>query len=238
LQSGVEKFETNPFSSFGGLEFPPRMKTFDPSSHLDNDFTVEYPSERILLRGLSFDYVSFNNGYMVPRAAPEVPIVAMSDIPPVKLNISLGSIPPCVEDKDEKSVDVLPNEITANSSVKEEHSETINSCLPRVRKTATLNVERNIKTLVRLLRKSLKRQFDDVYNKKHYYWNGTNLRKRTLKFFTELSNFEVPCEFYLENEEAFFKLIHNTYDNSKHTQEIGECMKHMPITDLFKEVFG
>jgi len=217
------------------------MKTFDPSSHLDKDLTVEYPSERILLRGLSFDYVNFNNGYMVPCTAPvAAPFVIKSDTLPVKLNNCIGSIPspsPCVEDKDEnKSVDVLPNENTAISSVKEEQSETINSCKTSTRVKATLNVERNIKTLVRLLRKSIKRQFDDVYNKKHYYWNDTNLRKRTLKFFTELSNFDVPAEFYIENEEAFFKLIHNTYDNSKHT--IGECMKHMPITDLFKEVFG
>ena len=51
----------------------------------------------------------------------------------------------------------------------------------------TLNVERNLKKIVRLLRKSLKRQFDEVFNKKHYYWDDVSLRKQTLKFFTELS---------------------------------------------------
>jgi hypothetical protein len=64
------------------------------------------------------------------------------------------------------------------------------------------------------------------------------MRKKTREFFTELlGNQNVPIEFYIQNEEAFFKLIHNTYDDSKRTI-IGECMKHMPITDLFNEVFG
>jgi len=48
-----------------------------------------------------------------------------------------------------------------------------------------LNVERNLKKILRLLRKSLKRQFDEVHNKKHYYWSGENLRRRTMIFFTE-----------------------------------------------------
>jgi poly-beta-hydroxyalkanoate depolymerase len=86
-----------------------------------------------------------------------------------------------------------------------------------------------------MLRKSLKRQFDSVFNKKHYYWNDTSLRRQTLKFYTELSTFQVPSEFYLQNEEAFFKLIHNTYDETKRD---GACMKHMAVTSVFKEVFG
>jgi hypothetical protein len=94
--------------------------------------------------------------------------------------------------------------------------------------------------MLRLLRKSLKRQFDDIYLKKHYYWNDSSLRKQTLKFFTEKSNFQVPSEFYVKNEEVFFKLIHNTYDESKRqSDDNGDgCMKHMPVTDLFKDVFG
>jgi hypothetical protein len=75
-----------------------------------------------------------------------------------------------------------------------------------------------------------------VFNKKHYYWNDTSLRRQTLKFFTELSTFQVPSEFYMENEEAFFKLIHNTYDETKRTDSA--CMKHMAVTSIFKEVFG
>jgi len=43
----------------------------------------------------------------------------------------------------------------------------------------------------------------------------------------------------MRNEEVFFKLIHNTYDESKHTPSTdGKGMVHMPITDLFKDVFG
>lgn len=193
------------------------MKTFDPSfpSSSDKGITVEYPSERILLRGLSFDYVFLNDGYIEPCLPPKVE----ADKQPTQENL-IGSISCHGDDKEDKSADVLPNENTAISSVKED-SEQINSSLPSVHIHAPLNVERNIKTLVRLLRKSLKKKFDDVYNKKHYYWNDTNLKKRTLKFFTELSDFEVPTEYYIRNEEAYFKLIHNTYDNEKHITEIG-----------------
>jgi hypothetical protein len=83
----------------------------------------------------------------------------------------------------------------------------------------------------------MKRQFDEVYNKKHYYWTSDNMRKRTLMFFTELSSYEIPLDFYLKNEEVFFKLIHNTYDESKRT-DIHDGMDHMPITELFKDTFG
>jgi hypothetical protein len=74
-----------------------------------------------------------------------------------------------------------------------------------------------------------------VHQNKHYYWNDKNLRMRTLKFFTDYLN--VADEFYLRNEEAFFMLVHNTYDSSKLT-DTSACMEHMPITELFKEVFG
>lgn len=103
-------------------------------------------------------------------------------------------------------------------------------------KSDTLNVERNIKTLLRLLRKSVKRHFDNCHKKKHYYWNDKNLRLRTLKFFTEA--LDVPTEFYAANEEAFFKIVHNTKDICESDEIGGSCMKHMAITDLFKEVFG
>jgi hypothetical protein len=53
-------------------------------------------------------------------------------------------------------------------------------------------------------------------------------------FFTDLSAYQVPLDFYLENEGVFFKLIHNTYDESKLA-----CMKAKPATtELFKDVFG
>ena len=103
-------------------------------------------------------------------------------------------------------------------------------------KSNTLNVERNIKTLLRLLRKSVKRHFDNCHKKKHYYWNDKNLRLRTLKFFTEA--LDVPSEFYAANEEAFFKIVHNTKEICESDEIGGSCMKHMAVTDLFKEVFG
>jgi hypothetical protein len=74
-----------------------------------------------------------------------------------------------------------------------------------------------------------------VYNNKHYYWNHDKLRKKTLKFFTEHSDYEIPLEFYVRNEEILFKLIHNTYESN---QSDSDGMKHMPITELFKDVFG
>lgn len=57
-------------------------------------------------------------------------------------------------------------------------------------------VERILKKIVRALRKWLKHKFDTVFRKKHYYWSDVNLRKRTLAFYTELSDFEIPLPFY------------------------------------------
>lgn len=43
----------------------------------------------------------------------------------------------------------------------------------------------------------------------------------------------------MKNEEVYFKLIHNTYDESKRQSDKGAaCMKHMAVTETFKEVFG
>ena len=49
-------------------------------------------------------------------------------------------------------------------------------------------------------------------------------------------------EFYKQHEEAFFKLVHNTWDRktskkSKKTYDGGD-MKLMAITGVYKEVFG
>lgn len=57
-----------------------------------------------------------------------------------------------------------------------------------------------------------------MHNKKHYYWSEKDLRERTFIFFTEQVASPVTAEFYVRNEEAFFKLIHNTYDESKHSE--------------------
>ena len=78
-----------------------------------------------------------------------------------------------------------------------------------------------------------------MYGSKRYYWKGENIRKRTLLFFTE-GAYEIPLEFYLKNEEAFFKLIHNTCDKSESNKYLDciEGMKHLPVTELFKDVFG
>ena len=116
-------------------------------------------------------------------------------------------------------------------------SKTIKKSLVGTSKSTPINVERNLKKVVRLLRKSVKRQFDEMYKKKHYYWSDDKLRMRTLKFFTELSAYEIPLEFYMKNEQVFFKLIHNTIDELNLTDNT-DGMKHMPITELFKDVFG
>jgi hypothetical protein len=88
------------------------------------------------------------------------------------------------------------------------------------------------------LRKSLKRRFNEVYCKKHYYWNDVNLRKRTLKFFTELSEYEIPLEFYMKNEGVFFKLIHNTHDEAKLQTNRDDEMNVIPVVGIFEDVFG
>lgn len=99
-----------------------------------------------------------------------------------------------------------------------------------------------VKKLLRAFRASLKRQFNELSGKKHYHWVDTSLRIITLQFFTALSEQNIPVEFYKENEEAFFKLVHNTWDNktskkSKKTYDGGD-MKRMAITGVYKEVFG
>ena len=99
-----------------------------------------------------------------------------------------------------------------------------------------------VKKLLRAFRASLKRQFNELSGKKHYHWVDTSLRIITLQFFTALSEQDINIEFYKQNEEAFFKLVHNTWDSktskkSKKTYDGGD-MKRMAITGVYKEVFG
>lgn len=45
----------------------------------------------------------------------------------------------------------------------------------------------------------------------------------------------------MKNEEVFFKMIHNTFDDTKKIIDNKSglpCMEHMEVTDLFQEVFG
>lgn len=227
------------------------MKTFDPST---DHISVDYPTDRILLNGLSFDHVVFKDGYMEPSISYNEAVHVESDVT-MEL-ASSKSEHQVLDDKDITSssvIEVLPYENTdasslcLNASVESTFDQLqIDSTQKNEEPTSpvrnavrtTLNVERNLKKIVRSLRKSLKRQFDEVYNKKHYYWDDVCLRKQTLKFFTELSTYQVPSEFYMKNEEVFFKLIHNTYDESKYPSTNGKGMVHVPVTDLFKDVFG
>lgn len=99
-----------------------------------------------------------------------------------------------------------------------------------------------VKKLLRAFRASLKRQFNELSGKKHYHWVDSSLRIITLQFFTALSEQDINIEFYKQNEEAFFKLVHNTWDSktskkSKKTYDGGD-MKRMAVTGVYKEVFG
>ena len=218
---------------------PPRQMTFPVD---DREFTIEEHSEKILLSGLSFDHIILKDGYIQPCVEPtgesqyglnnhdeatsNTPRVVPFDVEDVKVH----SQPSAVE--------VLPNEQTEACSDGDDHSHQIDSTLPTSSslkaRSGKLNVERCLKKVIRLFRKSLKRQFDDVYNKKHYYWNHLNLRKKTLAFFTEMDT-PVSADFYLKNEEAFFKLVHNTFDDQKSTLE---GMQACAVSKLFKDVFG
>ena len=199
-------FESNPFSSLEALEMPVRQMTFYPSAKAspDDKISVDYPTQRILFQNLSFDHVVMSDGYIVPCELPQ-----HHDTPK-----DSGSSEPCHgEDKAHQSVDVTLDVQTEASWDHEEfrqpeqneESNTLSSKSDRQQINSSsksrncLNVERNIKKLLRLLRKWIKRQFDSFFKKKHYYWDDETLRNETRRFFTELSTFEIPLEFYTQN---------------------------------------
>ena len=186
---------------------------------------------------MSFDHVVFSNGYIVPCES-----LQQHDQP-----LDQGSFEPCHgEDKaHQPSVDVSldvqteaswDHEESRQPNLNEESKVSEKTDRHQINSTVisrkTLNVERNVKKLLRLLRKWIKQQFDSFFKKKHYYWDDATLRNQTLRFFTELSSLEISLEFYKLNEEMFFHLIHNTYESRN-----GE-MINMPIIALYKEVFG
>jgi hypothetical protein len=145
-----------------------------------------------------------SDGYIVPCEIPQ-----HHDTPK-----DSGSFEPCHgEDKAHQSVDVTLDVQTEASWDHEEfrqpeqneESNPLSSKSDRQQINSSsksrncLNVERNIKKLLRLLRKWIKRQFDSFFKKKHYYWDDETLRNETRRFFTELSTFEIPLEFYTQN---------------------------------------
>lgn len=243
----------NPFETLKVPQLTSRCKTFDPTHPKlisNHHLQVDADSERILYCGLSFDSVTFIDGYIEP-CLPHHEIVIRPRSNSIFGNISTPvADTPVSEPVDEKpnlAVEVLPFENTdvgsldANEYSQElqivSNGEQSNGTAPRCSNTA-LNVERNLKHIVRQLRKSLKKEFDKKYGKKHYYWDDDKLRAKTYEFFTIDSAYNVPVEFYLRFEEVFFLLIHNTYDEGKLSSFSNGAMKHIAVTALFKDIFG
>lgn len=74
-------------------------------------------------------------------------------------------------------------------------------------------VEEKAKHFIRLFRRSLKRQFDDIYKRKHYHWVDSVVREKTNKFFTTTLDIAgITPELYKENECNFFMLMHPSVD--------------------------
>ena len=93
-----------------------------------------------------------------------------------------------------------------------------------------------IKQILRAFRAFIKKQFQDKYGRKYYYWIATTTRKNTKKFFIE-SSFNLSSQLYDQNEDAFMLLIHNT----KTQNEIGALTKLKSggnVIKLFKDTFG
>lgn len=108
-----------------------------------------------------------------------------------------------------------------------------------------INIEETVKKLLRAFRRCQKHQFDSLFKRKHYHWVDTVVRDKTLQFYTTLKGDDcVEPQAYVENEEAFFKLIHNNWDNKsvkkskKNSFNPEEQVESTGISLLYKEVFG
>jgi hypothetical protein len=99
-------------------------------------------------------------------------------------------------------------------------------------------VEEKAKHFIRLFRRSLKRQFDDIYKRKHYHWVDSVVREKTNKFFTTTLDIAgITPELYKENECNFFMLMHPSVDRKvlKKSKRNDEPWFEQ---DSFAEVYG
>jgi hypothetical protein len=79
--------------------------------------------------------------------------------------------------------------------------------------TPRIVVEEKAKHFIRLFRRSIKRQFDDIYHRKHYHWVDSVVRETTKKFFTTTLDIAgITPELYKANECSFFMLMHPSVD--------------------------
>ena len=79
-----------------------------------------------------------------------------------------------------------------------------------------IKVEQKSKEFIRLFRKSLKRQFNDLHKRRHYTWNNRALRLKSKIFYLE--HLECPSitpALYKLQESLFFSLIHPNFKPSK-----------------------
>ena len=107
-----------------------------------------------------------------------------------------------------------------------------------------INIEETVKGLLRAFRRNEKQQFDSIFKRKHYHWVDNVVRQKTFEYYTTINNQMIDPVFYKENEEAFFKLIHNNWDkktlkkSKKTSTESQDEMTAMADPNLYKEVFG
>lgn len=101
------------------MKLPPRQKTFDPAcptAQPNEGISVDYPSDRILLNGLSFDTVVFRNGFMEPVARGDL-VAEMEVHVPLDDASFESNYQVATKTKDEKLVEQLVNEITNDCSL-------------------------------------------------------------------------------------------------------------------------
>lgn len=162
-------------------------------SAVKSEITIDEHSERILLSGLSFDHVCLQDGYIQPCVEPFDDCLSQRDLTFVEPPQVEPTSPEVCGLKAEQQIaaESFLNDLTCACSdlgVAEEaknSSPSASSSLRKKTQACRLNVERNLKKILRLFRKSLKRMFDEIHGKKHYYWSHLTLRKQTLSFFVE-----------------------------------------------------
>jgi len=103
-------------------------------------------------------------------------------------------------------------------------------------------VEEKAKQYIRLFRRSIKRQFDDIYKRKHYHWTDAAVREKTARFYLE--TLDIPGltpELYKANECAFYMLMHPSTDRKQlkvSKRNDGPWFEKDDYSDVYNLVFG
>jgi hypothetical protein len=87
-----------------------------PTAQANEGISVDYPSDRILLNGHSFDHVVFRNGFMEPVARGDLEAYMEVHVPLDDASFE-SNYQVDTKTKDEKLVEILVNEITNDCSL-------------------------------------------------------------------------------------------------------------------------